>query len=42
MILGNEKVDLVDSFAYQNSIISDGGYREDFKRIIAKAQGTFS
>ena len=43
VMLGNEKIDQVDSFTYLDSIISkDGGCSEDVKSRITKAQGIFS
>ena len=42
LTLGNENIDQVDSFTYLGSIISeDGGYFEDVKSRIAKAEGVF-
>jgi hypothetical protein len=41
--LGNEKIDLLDSFTYLGSIISkDGESSQDVKNRIAKAKGVFS
>ena len=41
-MLGNEKIDQVDSFTYLGSIINkDGGSSEDVKSRRAKAQGVF-
>jgi hypothetical protein len=42
MMLGNKKINQVDSFTYQGSIINkDGGGSEDVKSRIDKAQGVF-
>ena len=43
VMLGNEKIDQVNSFTYLGCIISnDGGSSEDVKNRIAKDQGVFS
>ena len=40
--LGNEKIDPVDSYTYLGSFINKkGGYSEDVKSRIAKAEGVF-
>jgi len=42
-MLGNDKIDQVDSFPYLGSILSkDCGCSDDVKSRIAKAQGVFS
>ena len=43
MMLGNKKIDQVDSFIYLGSTISkDGGCSEDFESRIVNSQGVFS
>jgi len=43
MMVGNEKIDQVDSFTELGSIIcKEGGYTEDVKSKIAKDQGVSS
>jgi len=43
MMLGNQKINELDNFTCLGSIISyEGGYSEDVKRRIAKAQGADS
>ena len=42
LTLGKEKIDQVDNFTYLGSFTSeDGGYFEDVKSTIAKAEGVF-